>query len=467
MSTRRPPTTADAIRSSGNRAALRSTTPATRTIAHKTPRTPARTAAWSLAALAAGLAFGACNATGTGQAATGQAATGQATSATPPSEPSPTPNHLQIVGSAPSRDHRREGARMDGPGPLGLSDADFWTDPRRTRDAVQQPYMQANKEALIYDAPREVVPGARQTLPTQVLRVATFATLSAKPFRSTAIVVGVDLERNYVKAAIAVRPSPRESDPSTPIESGPPPEGVQGAMGAETFTIDLRERLELPWEPGSVLARLIVLDDVSEPRLIRLVPSAGFLDPEVEKTRLAERAKTNVPTLRPPPDGPGVSFLRDKNSPPLPEVGKPGLTLSAPRVFALDADQPCMLRGSFRLPILKKHIVPQTPVPKAGTEEIYAQLAPRVRLGEPMATGVIPITLVATGSSIADPLIWRLIVPTYDRLDASSDGALVTGAFALDARTLEGFDVLEQTFFLYAFSGEEMAGPLVIGLTRK
>jgi hypothetical protein len=341
-------------------------------------------------------------------------------------------------------------------GPLRLSDDDFWTDPTRTRDEVQGPYMSEGREVLFFDAPSVVPLEARETAPTQALRVATFDTLSQRPFRKSAIVTAVDIANNRVYADVAVRPSGRESDPTPRKYTGPPVKG----MGTEVFTIELRERLALPWEAGRYLARLLIADQITDPRTIEFKPG-GFIDPAVEKFREQERTRTNVPALAPAP-GPGLAIFRqDKQSPALPP--SEGLALSAPRVLDLDQPGPCFLRGSFRLPVLRRHLVPQGT--KAGAEPLFDQLKNQPA-GTPQPTAVVPITLVGTGSSMAGPYVWRLMIPTFDRVDASDQRPVVTGFFSIDLRTLNGFDTTQQTMYLYALSDRAVAGPVTVGLTR-
>ncbi len=156
-----------------------------------------------------------------------------------------------------------------------------------------------------------------------------------------------------------------------------------------------------------------------------------------------------------------VSLLagRDKGLP-----STEGIALAAPRVFMLEPGQPCILRGAFRLPVLHRHIVP--PVAGApGTEQLRTQLKDRLQAGEPMPTGVVPVTLVMTGTETIGPEAWRLIVPTYDRLDATAERPVATGTFAIDLRTFPGFDRHPQTWHVYAFSDRAMAGPTLVGLT--
>lgn len=353
-----------------------------------------------------------------------------------------------------------EGSNTLEPGPLGLKNEDFWNEPHLLVAPMRKKLMMKGTPTLAFDAPTEVLIDGRETLPAQVVRIAPSARMRERPFPTKAIVVGVDPEENTVRAALALRPTERETSPA-PAPSVPPP--AEG-MGAESFTIDLRERLQLPWEPSLIQTRLIIWDEASPARPV-VLKNAGFQDPEVARFRAEQRAKTNVPELSPPPGEPWASYKRDKNTPATPE--KRGIALSVARVFPMDEGEPCVLRGAFRLPILKRHVIPASVVPKPGTEDIFAQLAARVKAGEPMPTGVVPITLVAVGSEVTGPMVWRLVVPTFDKVDPAAEPAEVTGTFAIDLRTLEGFDGRAQTWFIYAFSSDIMVGPTPVALTAR
>ncbi|MCW8137660.1 MAG: hypothetical protein KIT58_02020 [Planctomycetota bacterium] len=57
------------------------------------------------------------------------------------------------------------GRRPEMPGPFGLDDADFWTQPYRTKDAVQQRLSKEGATGLFLDAPAKVLLDGRTKLP--------------------------------------------------------------------------------------------------------------------------------------------------------------------------------------------------------------------------------------------------------------------------------------------------------------
>lgn len=345
-------------------------------------------------------------------------------------------------------------------GPLKLEDGDFWGDPRRTRSEIQSPLMDSDTEALLFDAPHTVAIDSRNTAPTQLLRVATLASLQRLPFREHGVIVAVDLLNNVVQAAKAVPPPTRSVPPRQPGPTSPAPSG----MGSETFTIDLRARLDLPWEEGRFQARVILADQLTPPRDIALVRASGLVDPEVERYRAEQRNRTRVPPLMPAP-GEWVSYLRDDKTPAVPT--EPGMALSLPRLCVLEADTPCWLRGSFRLPVLKRHIVPPGAASGPGTEELRSQWTAEAARGNRLPAAVVPITLVGVGTQRTGPYVWRLVVPVFEALDFRGERPMGTGAFALDMRRLDGFLGHEQSWFVHAFSDTATASPLTVGITHR
>lgn len=349
------------------------------------------------------------------------------------------------------------GAGMTTPGPLQLSDDEFWSAPERTRSQVAAPFERDRRNALLYDAPTRVQIESRSSLPTQVVQVSDARQLHDKPYERFAVVVVTDLDNNLTLAARAVPPLDEETEAPEPIDRTAP---VQESIGNDAYTIDLRERLDLPWEPGRFLARLILLDEITPPRPIELV-SVRPPDPEVQRYLDEARARTRVPVLVPPP---GVVPGEGADLPVMPDGI--GMNLDAPRVCVPEAGIGCMLRGAFRLPVLRRHLIPPGErVP--GTEEIRAQFdADPATRGAALPTAVVPITLVAVGDVSGGPSIWRLVLPVASLAEAADGRPIGTGSFALDLRELRGFVGTAQTWHLYAFSDESGMGPLTVGLAR-
>jgi len=334
------------------------------------------------------------------------------------------------------------------------SQDEFWSNPLKNQRAVQGKFVRTGKVALLVEAPSEVRFRNRETLPVIVLRTEQIAIASGMPFDKTAVLTAVDLDQNQVYARLAIPPSERHLDP---VES--PSEPPQPGMIGEAFEIDAREVLELPWKRTRYLLTLILRDKQTAPMLVSLQePEGDYKDPEVIKFREQERNRPDVPAVWPAPNPESAIYESGPETPPVP--AEAGIAIAAPRLLVIDEMKNCMLRGSFRLPVLPKHVVPAPGAP--GGERIRAQFQGK----DKVPTAIVPITIVATGSTAAVPFVWRLLVPTYDPIAPDKSG-LVTGSFSVDLQKLQNVKELEQTLFIYAFSGEAMAGPSPVAFVSR
>jgi hypothetical protein len=338
---------------------------------------------------------------------------------------------------------------------LVIEPNEFWSDPLKNARKLQGELMGRNREALLIDAPPEINVEARDRVPVVVLRTAKIVNAAGSPFARTAVLTAVDLDNNYTYADLAITPTGRQTDE----QDEAPREPLQEGMIGEVFALDARPTLNLPWKPARFIVTLIMRDAATSRLPVRLMESeSGYKDPEVAKFREQERLRPDVPAAWPAPDPRTAVYEAGPGSPPVPENA--GIAMAAPRIVQIDEKQPCKLSGSFRLPILPKHVVPRGKAP--GAAELLAQY----RAKYPDPTGIVPITLVATGSKVAVPFLWRLMVPTFDKIDPTRPG-LVTGNFTVDLENLGNIKGIQQTLFVYAFSGEIMSGPVMIGIVER
>jgi hypothetical protein len=338
---------------------------------------------------------------------------------------------------------------------LRLTDEDYWTNPFKTRVEIETELLDEERAALVVGAPSTISLQNRDTFPLLVLRTDTLDAMSRLPFRRNAVVVAVELENNttYADMAIStdiVEPAPYE---------GPPLQG----MGGEGYLIDVRKRLELPWKRGSYLVSLILRDQMSNRVRVEL-KKGGYQDPAVdeflEQTKhVPEPLSVWPPEGSPPADAQGnddiaealPSYREHEKSPPIPST--PGIALVADRVVPMGAGMRCVLRGSFRLTAKARHVVDPSTVPDGATP--------------PTFTAIVPVTLLLTGSDRAAPYLFPLRLPTFDSVPRDGNNHEVTGFFSVDLCELGEIAAMEQTYFIYAFSGEAMAGPVPMALVTR
>ena len=343
---------------------------------------------------------------------------------------------------------------------LGLSDEDYWLDPLKTRDEIEDRLLDEGENTLLLGAPGKMVLRAQRSLPLVVLRVASLAQLGELSFDQQALVTAVDLATNRVYADLAVFHSGRNLAP--PEVSAEP---ALPGMGGEAYVIDVIDRLNLPEKPGDYLLRVIMREYLSEALPVEMLTSPSeFIDPEVVQFKKEELQRAQIPKPWPGQvvgkDFPSVYQLLE-STPQVPEAID--IALEVKRVSVIGSADPLVLHGSFRLPVLSEHILDEERDPHLAARASWLRDIPEEA---PQPKAVVPITLVVTGSQSAAPFVWRLILPVYDELLVGDDGVVATGTFAVDLMALGRLGSSEQTWFLYALSAEVIEGPEMMAFVR-
>ena len=326
---------------------------------------------------------------------------------------------------------------------FGLNNDEYWSDPWRKRRLVQRPFMQKGEEGLLLGTPGVVALNEHADFPAAIIRVCKLTTVARVPSRSSLIITAMDLDTWTLRAQLAL-PAGGRATRRAPL--GEPARdsfsGDDSAMISEGHTVNLAAHLGLPASRRSYLVNAILLDQVSNRSRMKVVESAGFEDAEVDvflREFLASRAKP-LPVF-PAVGDPVPDYGSQKSSPEVPD--ETGLTLIAARVSAFSPGERCIVRGSFRLPILAQHRI------KIGDD-----WHPPIAIPEEVAR--VPISLLVTGSVDAQPQVFRLVVPCYEPLMEREGETLAVGQFAIDLCALPGVRISPQTYFLYGFAGEVM-----------
>ena len=325
-----------------------------------------------------------------------------------------------------------------------LASEDYWSDPWRTRKSVQRALMQKGEEGLVLGTPGTVPLSEHTDFPAAIIRVCKLATAAKGPSRPLLIIAAMDTDTWTLRAQLALPAGGRPAARRTPVVE-PARDSFSGddsAMISEGHTVNLAAHLGLPASRRSYLVNAILLDQVSNRSRMKVVESAGFEDAEVDvflREFLASRAKP-LPVF-PAVGDPVPDYGSQKSSPEVPDGT--GLTLIAARVSAFSPGERCIVRGSFRLPILAQHRI------KIGDD-----WHPPIAIPEEVAR--VPISLLVTGSVDAQPQVFRLVVPCYEPLMESEGEKLAVGRFAIDLCALPGVRISPQTYFLYGFAGEVM-----------
>jgi hypothetical protein len=321
---------------------------------------------------------------------------------------------------------------------LGLEGEDFWTQPFKSRDVIESKLLEIRNEELIVGMPDIVPLDIRETLPLIVLRVGFQNNMARRGFRKTALVTASEVNTKQIYAGMALR-----QDIDEPPALGEVPNEW---MGGEAFNIDLREVLDLPWNQGEYIVTLIMWDQVSDRLTTKLMYSPGYKLPRLAESIEPPRMLPEM-AVWPEPGKPLPSYVRQDDSPSLPEENENhiGIALSVARVTVIKKNTQGILYGSFRLPIKDHEILNQ------GKQN---------NPGQPDPTAIVPMNLLLTGSLYPWPVVLRLKVPSYTPIEITHGGACATGYFTFNLCALAGLDRAPQTYFIYAFSGKAMTGPV-------
>jgi hypothetical protein len=331
--------------------------------------------------------------------------------------------------------------------PYKSADEAFWTTTDRGSDKIASDLV-GDYQGLLVDAPAKVPIDQRQTLPAGIYHLGSIREVSTVPFKRFGVFTAMNATENQLHVA-----GGRSFDQDDDIIEAPQPADASkypaGDMSA-TESVELRSVMQLPWEPSRYLLTAVIRDKVSNRAAVELCQSAScFVDPEVVKYREAERAKVNPKAVEPQPGSPLPSYRSLAESPAIPE--QPGIQFTTTRVVDQRRDEPWAIHGAFRLKALPHELV------KAGWSDPYYSQRP----ANTRPAAVITVWLMMTGANDGSVFVFPLRVPAWTRA-----GEAFTGYFAFDLKQMQGAPTDAQTYFLYAFSGENMGGPIAAGVVK-
>lgn len=296
-----------------------------------------------------------------------------------------------------------------------LPDEAFWESDERGADPMARELV-GEYEGVLIDAPRRVDTRKRTTLPAGIYQLGPIREVAATKLYKLAAISAIDTVRNriFLAGGQALR---RDSDimEAQPRDPARMPDGDMST----TYPVELRSMLGIAWQPARLLVTLLMRDRTSNRALVDL---EGAGSPE-------ELPPARAEDVFPPADKVATFYQMRPKSPPVP--AGPGIVLSPDRIVDLRHDWQWPLYGSFRL----------APAPHERT----AQSPPAAVLG---------IHLVIQGADDGGLSLTTLRVPAYERA-----GEFATGYFAVDLMQLCRFRK-PQTYFLTAFCGDHMAGPI-------
>lgn len=332
--------------------------------------------------------------------------------------------------------------------PFGLTNDEYWTNPWKNLPDFAWKRSEEGVSGVVIDLPDFVALPARESVPLLAYQSGTIVEISRASFSGHAIVTAVNLDDGYLHVGRAM-----ERLGSAPPSTAPPPPAdptqlVDAGFGGKNELVDLVVAALIPLRPATYLVTVLIRDTVSNRVRVQFGdPGPSYEDDEVKKFLEARR-----PTPRPrevsPKADPKVRYVPSPDALPPPE--EIGIVLKADRVVVSSPGQLGRCWISFRLPVAESDV-----------------RSPDPRREDPAApvTAVVPISLLVVGAESSFlPYTLALQVPSYSPVAEDGGRPVAAGQVEIDLLPVADIASSPQTFFIYAFSKEVMAGPALMAV---
>ena len=336
--------------------------------------------------------------------------------------------------------------------PYKIPDATFWSVQDRGTDPLATQLIGDHK-GLLVDAPKRVFTDLRKTLPAGIYHHGSARELAHVSFVKHGALVMTSLTENRIYAATGRAVA---ADNPHRGRKAVDPDSIGDAAMSIAYSAELRSCMNPPWRAGQFVLMALLRDQVSNKVPIELMRTeSAYNDPAVRNYERELRAQRNPPMMDPLPGLPLPSYKKAPESPELREG--PCLIVEPPRIVDLKRDPRAILRGAFRTRAMPEEILKPDYLSPLYLEK-PKELKP---------TAIVTVNLLILGADDGHIVTIPLRVPIYGAIEwKPPDGELpmVTGYFNLNLLRLAGVSRTPQTYFLCAFSGDLMAGPLPYAL---
>ena len=310
---------------------------------------------------------------------------------------------------------------------FGFSDSDYFQNPMMKIEGIRDSLEAKNANSILAGGPNSVQLDKVAKLTLAALRITESKDAYVYPFKQFALAVSMDVTSDKLRAAMFVEQKfvKQKRDPS----GTPPSAGAYSDGGA----IDLFSRKIVPEVMGDFRNSVIILDRISN-RVRTIVASSvlqndpGKLDAAFRKRRQESKFGSQETILNPKETG------RQVKSPPLPE--RSGIALAPDSVVPDSKGKPkWMIHVSYFLARRES----------GNSVSSLDEQAPEL---------TIPFSILATGSRIPNPIVWRIDVPIESAV--ATEAGFLNGFFSIGSDALNGLEG-NQTWYFYVFSGAELS----------
>lgn len=319
---------------------------------------------------------------------------------------------------------------------FGIKTEDYFANPMKEFTQIGSRLEDNGFNGLAIGGPQFIPIHSSEKFPLAMMNVTDARDASLHLFDDYAILTAMDLHTGKLFVDMAVEQ--KYVKPIRNPSANPPPPG----RSSDGTTADLFQRLNIPKGLGEYLITGILWDRVSNRIQVKVgAPELSNSDQKFaqailkyfENTIASDSIQTNVNIY---------SDVVNPNTPSLPE--KIGINIFIhPKNEISHEKSSCILSGSIRI---------QDP-----------ELESTKTLGNIQASHYVPLTIVATGSRIPQPLVFRLKLKVKQESGTQSSPNL-SGYFSVDLNQF-GWLIGGQKYSIYAFAGTILSGPTTLEVT--
>jgi hypothetical protein len=309
-----------------------------------------------------------------------------------------------------------------------MNNEDFFAVPLQVSPEVGKRLIRNGFQGLFLSGPETVDLHKYSKFPVVTVRVEEAMEASRRLFKEFALITAINLDDGVLHAGFFVEQ--KFVKVKRDLDQDPPPPGKV----ADAASVDLFARISVPKYTGEYLVTAILLDRASNRIRVKVGESDELKNEATFRKTIDRNRKLGKPRIRVEGE---ASIGNGGAIPPLPhEVGIELNAYLSP--VPGNARPEARLRVAFRLP--------------KGRSESSSK-------NEEAVAGV-PITVLATGSRVSAPFVWSLEHVDVNR-NSSIDRPSNLGAFDVRLSDLGGLEG-NQTYAIYAFSGEVMSKPVLL-----
>lgn len=307
---------------------------------------------------------------------------------------------------------------------FGFKNQDYFENPMNKIEGIRDDLEQSNSDAILLGGPGFIPIDKTSKFPLASLRITESLKAYSAPFKTYAIIAVMDLGSNSLIADYVVEQ--KFVKIARNPNATPPPPGKYSDGGA----LDVFARNIIPISVGDFYSTILILG--SRSNRVRTVIANEALEHDANKLSktLEEYSQKSPVSSEAPNTISPIMVGKETQSPQIPDSN--GISMKVfEHKFSDSGKLNTILFLSYKLPTKPNR-------------------------------NSLSFSILATGTRTPSPLVWKIEFPGETE---ESSGSFFQGQFSVDLDVLIG-DKGGQTWYLYAFSGEEISEPISVELTE-